>query len=55
MSKSRGEENTLKSPIWIDPELKSYSSVMKNVWAVTVRLRILTLGLTGESFQVLYE
>lgn len=54
MSKNRGGKNTLKS-IWIDPELKSYSSVMRNVWAVTVRLRILTSGLTGESSQVLYE
>lgn len=55
MSKNRGRKNTLKSPIWIDPELKSYSSVIRNVRAMTVRLRILTLGLIGKSFQVLCE
>lgn len=55
MSKNRGGKNTLKFPIWPDSELKSHSSLKRNVWTVIVKLWILTLGLTGKSFQTLYE
>lgn len=37
----------------MDPELKSHSCVKRNVWAVTLKRQMLTLGLAGESFQIL--